>query len=250
MDCPIESSHNVIVSLLQNGGNASADTDEVVRGMGGTGKSYRLEVMEKQGSNKVLEEMDQNEEMCAAAAKGDLAEFLRLVRKHGDPNVGNYDRRTPLHLAAIGGYLDVVKYLVKHHANVDAIDRYRQTPLAEAKKNGHPDVAAFLLKHGATDIHKELGPKLYAAAAIGDLATLTKLQESGVNMGAGDYEFRTALHLAASEGHLDCVKFLVSHGTSSHVKDRYGYTPSDDAKRENNNEIVHYLATHGTSVHE
>ncbi len=32
---------------------------------------------------------------------------------------------------------------------------------------------------------------------------------SGKTMGSNDYDGRTALHVAASEGQLDCVKFLV-----------------------------------------
>lgn len=32
---------------------------------------------------------------------------------------------------------------------------------------------------------------------------------SGMNMSLSDYDKRTALHLAAAEGHLHCVSFLV-----------------------------------------
>ena len=33
--------------------------------------------------------------------------------------------------------------------------------------------------------------------------------QQGVNMNLGDYDGRTALHLAAAEGHIRCVRFLL-----------------------------------------
>nr|CAD7602071.1 unnamed protein product [Timema genevievae] len=34
---------------------------------------------------------------------------------------------------------------------------------------------------------------------------------SGMDMTLSDYDGRTALHLAAAEGHFDCVEFLLEH---------------------------------------
>nr|CAD7463921.1 unnamed protein product [Timema tahoe] len=44
---------------------------------------------------------------------------------------------------------------------------------------------------------------------------------SGMDMTLSDYDGRTALHLAAAEGHFDCVEFLLEHCRVPHnCKDR------------------------------
>ena len=60
-------------------------------------------------------------------------------------------------------------------------------------------------------------------------------------MNTGDYDCRTAMHLAASCGRVDVVNFLVSHGARVDVKDRYNGTPLDDARRENHDEVARLL---------
>ena len=58
---------------------------------------------------------------------------------------------------------------------------------------------------------------------------------------AGDYDLRTALHLAAAEGSLEAVEYLVTHGHPLNVRDRWGATPLDEAKREKRKSVVEFL---------
>jgi ankyrin repeat protein len=52
-------------------------------------------------------------ELCDAASKGDMERLKQLVTVLGvDVNVGDYDKRTAIHLAASEGLLPVVRVLV------------------------------------------------------------------------------------------------------------------------------------------
>lgn len=63
-------------------------------------------------------------------------------------------------------------------------------------------------------------------AAKGNKEKMIKILATGkVDINQSDYDNRTALHLAAAEGHLDIVKYLVENGAEIDVKDRAGTTP-------------------------
>jgi len=54
----------------------------------------------------------------------------------------------------------------------------------------------------------------------------------GHDMNASDYDGRTALHLAAAEGHSDCVTFLLYKcNVMPDPTDRWGFTPLSEAER-------------------
>lgn len=45
--------------------------------------------------------------------------------------------------------------------------------------------------------------------ATGDLPGVKRLTMNSIDCDVGDYDGRTALHLAASEGHLEILQFLI-----------------------------------------
>ena len=53
-----------------------------------------------------------------------------------------------------------------------------------------------------------------------------------------------ALHLAAAEGHIECVKFLINVAkVNCHVADRWGHTPIDEARKFGHEEVVKLMET-------
>lgn len=86
---------------------------------------------------------------------------------------------------------------------------------------------------------------LIASASLNDQNELQRLIATGMDVNQGDYDYRTALHLAAAEGHLDAVELLLRHGAEVNPKDRWGGTPMTDAKRGNHQEVINLLKQHG-----
>jgi glutaminase len=84
--------------------------------------------------------------------------------------------------------------------------------------------------------------KICTAASQGDLVELRRLVARGVDVNVADYDGRTALHLAASEGRREAVSFLLSRKANPDAVDRWRSTPLADAEREGHADIAAMLA--------
>ena len=83
------------------------------------------------------------------------------------------------------------------------------------------------------------------AASVGDLRAIRRLVARGIPLEVADYDLRTPLHLAAAEGHLEIVKYLLALGVAPNPKDRWGYTPLDDSLRHGQDKAVAILQLKG-----
>ncbi|XP_032369221.1 glutaminase 2b isoform X1 [Etheostoma spectabile] len=83
---------------------------------------------------------------------------------------------------------------------------------------------------------------LMFAAYSGDVSALRRFALSSMDMDLKDYDSRTALHIAAAEGHIDVVKFLTDTcKVDPFVEDRWGNLPVDDAMQFGHDEVVNVL---------
>jgi glutaminase len=83
---------------------------------------------------------------CECASNGNMEGLSRLEILGVDLNQGDYDKRTPLHLAVSSGHFDIIQFLIKKKVNVNPVDRWQATPLDDAKTD---EIINFLTMYGA-----------------------------------------------------------------------------------------------------
>lgn len=139
-----------------------------------------------------------------------LAAEVSLVSAH------SHDGWTPLHLAAFFGSQDAAAALLAHGANPNArsLNPLRNTPVHAAAAGRHLEIVRMLAAAGAdVNSRQESGwTPLHAAAQSGD----TDLAQLLISLGA-DVKMRadnnqSALDLALTKGHQQVVQLLEENG--------------------------------------
>ncbi|KAL1197170.1 Potassium channel GORK [Cardamine amara subsp. amara] len=177
----------------------------------------------------------------SAAFQGDIYQIKSLIRAGADPNKTDYDGRSPLHLAASRGYEDITWFLIQEGVYINLKDKFGNTPLFEAVKAGHEKVIGLLVKEGASFDLEDSGNFLCTTVAKGDSDFLKRLLSSGIDPNSEDYDHRTPLHVAASEGLYLMANMLVEAGASVIAKDRWGNSPLDEARTCGNKKLIKLL---------
>ena len=170
-------------------------------------------------------------ELCDLAHEGKYEQLKMLLDGGCSVNAADYDQRACLHLACTSGNLHIVNLLCERGAEVNTLDTWGNSPLSEAVRHGHANVAKALHSRGAVLGFDEAraSSALCDSALRGDLEKIRLCITVGIDVNAADYDRRTCLHVAASEGDHKLVTLLLQHGARTDVKDRWGDTPLDDA---------------------
>jgi ankyrin repeat protein len=191
--------------------------------------------------------------LLQAAAAGDLARVEVLLNNTPHHvNFRDYDRRTALHVAASEGHLNICQYLVlAKQAKINRSDRWGGSPLDDAHRHRHQDVVLFLRQQGAATGSGSRSTNLITAAAEGDVDEVQMLLTSSnpkivkVLVDKGDYDKRTPLHLASSEGHVQIVLLLCKAQANVNAEDRWASRPLDDALKAEQQECADVLVKYG-----
>lgn len=83
-------------------------------------------------------------------------------------------------------------------------------------------------------------------ASRGDRVGLNQMLRNGISPNVQDYDKRTALHLAASEGHAPIVELLLLYKADVNLQDRWGRSPLSDARSYGHRDICRILEVNGS----
>jgi len=157
----------------------------------------------------------QDEELLAAAYSGKIADFKRLIEQEDvGVNSKNESGMSALHMAIMGGNLNIAAYALTRCCDVNARDDEGRTALHLVCIDGDEEGFALLSARGA------------------DMAARTK-------------EGKTPLHLACWFDHPEIVKFLLQAGADVNAQDGNGRTVLED--EEIDPEIKSILVAHSPS---
>ncbi|KAM4543243.1 60 kDa lysophospholipase isoform 2-T2 [Odontesthes bonariensis] len=148
---------------------------------------------------------------CAAANSGDIEALDALKEMGSNLCLGDYDGRTPLHVAASNGHHKMVMYLLANGASVHAKDRNGDTPLSNAVRFKQKKIVQLLRKTGAhfsRDQLDEAGTELCSLAAVGDMDSLEIWSIAGADLSKPGYDGRTAIQVAEAVGQREVMAFL------------------------------------------
>lgn len=173
------------------------------------------------------------------AVKSDNVDIVKLVlfSKNIDVNETDSIGETPLAKVSLSGNIEILKLLLTFE-NVDVNKKSvtGATPLHFAARKGHHDIITLLLQNtkinaDPVDIHKT-SPFL-EAISYGNIDCVRDFGDrQDVNIMRFNQDAESALHIAARNGYIDIIQYLLEKGMPKEIWDGHKRTPKDVATEE------------------
>ncbi|XP_070135888.1 protein phosphatase 1 regulatory subunit 16A isoform X3 [Drosophila bipectinata] len=249
--------------------NGNADTTHHFRHANGSGTVSGRRHISFENSVVLLE----------AASRNDMPEVAALLQHGITPDAANEDGLTAMHQACIDNNVEMLQLLLEYGANVDAQDSDKWTPLHAAATCGHLELVRILIRHGAnllavnTDgnmpydlcddentldfIEGEMAQRGVTQELIDEtrssterimLRDLMELARTGGDLEEPDYQCATPLHIAAANGYVRVVEFLLEQHVNVDAMDKDLWTPVHAAACWGHLEVLEMLAQCGADL--
>lgn len=185
-----------------------------------------------------------------AAISQSQREIVQLLLQHGASVHQSIAGYPPLHLACLGGHVEVVSILLAHAVDCQALDGQQQNALHAAagflsSENARIDAVVMIDsllraeirldavdKHGQTPLHILCGAGLQKQQSLNEPVVLTaidRLLQEAPLIDALDSRGFTALHHAAARGYSQICQRLLRAGASRSLRDNLGRSAFDFA---------------------
>ncbi len=256
-----------IVGMLQ----IDIDEDRVK-----SGRARVVKLLNQHGAHLGKGEANSSgDELCEAAAAGDIEAVKAQMIKGADPNArDNEIGATPLTWATLFNRVEVAEFLIQKGANVNAKNRDGATPLHAAAFLGHADIAALLIKKGAdVSARNDKGESPLDVSRVdweitrliaswldieldqnevnaGRTAVVEMLRQHSPEPGASDtLRLGDDICSAVRRGNIESVKSLLAKGADPNAGDtEFGVNPLSWAAMLGKTEIAEFLIQKGADV--
>lgn len=163
-----------------------------------------------------------------AAARGDHLVVHCLARIGCDVANASGCKRNAVHCAAAGGRVEAASQAIIEGTPPNQEDHRGFTPLLLAIESGHHDCAEKIFAHDGGIGTSDNTFKMNWLASTGNTKQLELYRNFGMSMGLGNYDWRTPLHVAASNNRVATASWLVTlPEVDVSAVNRNGHTPLD-----------------------
>ncbi|KAJ8675759.1 hypothetical protein QAD02_011545 [Eretmocerus hayati] len=183
------------------------------------------------------------------AIRNEHEEMAKFLIKRGSRVNSNSQKKsdTPLHMASMNGYTDLVKILIDEYASVDARNKNHETPLHKAVDKKNVEVSLILLQHGAhVNARDHLGRTPLHLAVSNESYPIVEalLSDDRIDVNAKDRYNRIPLNFAVQRAcsQINCKEFMLS----SYLE--RSCAVSDSVQQKGSYEIVSLLLDKGADV--
>jgi len=188
-----------------------------------------------------------------AVKRNDISAVQLLLRAApANARATDGDGATPLHWAADGGLVDIMRLLIANGARVNQQQKNGWTPAHSATGRDRTAALEVLLQNGAdlNVLAQNGNAPIHFAAMYGHYATVSYLITAGVEVDTENSDGNTPLAVAAWYGQQYIGRLLIAAGADIHHQNRAGKTALDEAIRSGKADFARILTDYDSQLQE